>query len=394
MAWVFLRSSVGRHPTDTRSPGGIVASCHIISLACSDFCGRVAWRARPKIRQHLICREFSIPHQLYPDGGITIPSTPQFSMIFVATRTLDWTMAKEPLARHLRPAKDSKSTIMDALDLASTLRGYGWDWSRGVYIPRETRPTNRGGFTFHVLLSAAFHAFVSGALQSATRSFSPTGLGSQSGGSIFDQTLPFSVQYPRACIITVVAAFGIYAVVQTCYDACTIIGVLLCGQDPAQWPPAFDAPWCATSLSEFWGRRWHQLFRRMFIFQGGYPLSFCLGRVGFIIGTFLSSGVLHHIAMLSLKDQFESWGVPVGFVMMALGVLAERAFKQFTGRKVGGVVGWVWTMAWLILWGNLIIDGHARAGLFGQSDFSEGVVPGRAVVGRLVANFDAWLHAM
>ena len=315
-------------------------------------------------------------------------------MIFIVTRTLDWTMAKEPLVRHIRPTKDSKSIIMDALDLASTLRGHGWDWSRGVHIPRETRPTNRGGFTFHVILSAAFHVLLWGVLQSTIRSFSPTGFGSLIGGSIVDETLPFSVRYPRAYIISVFAAIEIYAGLQTCYDACTIAGVLLFGQDPAQWPPAFDAPWRATSLIEFWGRRWHQFFRRMFIFQGGYPLSFCLGRVGFIIGTFLSSGVLHHIAMVTFNDQIESWGILVGFWMMAPGVLVERAFKQFTGRKVGGVVGWVWMMAWLILWGHMIVDAYARAGLFGNFNFITGMVPGQAVVERMVANLDTWLHAM
>ena len=319
---------------------------------------------------------------------------PQFSMILIATRTFDWTLEKGPLARHLRPAKDSKSTIMDALDLASTSRGYGWDWSDGVYIPRDTRPTNHREFMFHVILSAAFHAFFCGVLQCAIRSFSPIGFGSLSGGSIFDETLPFHVRYPRACIISIFATLEIYAGLQTCYDACTITAVLVFGQDPAQWPPAFDAPWCSTSLCEFWGRRWHQFFRRMFLIQGSYPLSFVLGRVGFIIGAFLSSGVLHHITMISLDDKSESWGILVGFGMMAPGVLAERASKQFTGEKVGGTVGWIWTMAWLLLWGNMIVDAYARAGAFGHFNFFASVVPGQATMERLVANFDTWLHTM
>jgi hypothetical protein len=313
-------------------------------------------------------------------------------MFLIATRTFDWTLAKGPLARHLRPAKNSKSIVMDALDLASTFRGYGWDWSRGVYIPRETRPTNHRGFMFHVILSATFHALFCGVLHSTIRSFSPIELGSLSGASIFDETLPFYVQYPRACIISLIAAFEIYAGVQTCYDACTIIAVLVFGQDPAQWPPVFDAPWRATSLSEFWGRRWHQFHRHMLLTLGGYPLSFVLGRAGLIIGAFLASGMLHHIGMVPLDDQLASWRMVFGFVMMAPGILAERAFKQFTGRKVSGAVGWVWMMAWLLLWGNVIIDAHARGGMFGHFGFP--FVPGQAVVERLVANFDVWLHSM
>ena len=315
-------------------------------------------------------------------------------MVLIVTRTLDWTLAKGPLTRHLRPVKDSKSTIMDALDLASTMRGYGWDWSDGVYIPCETRPTNRRGFTFHTVLSAAFHALFCGILHSAIRTFSPTGLGSLSGGSIFDETLPFHARYLRASIISLFAVLEIYAGVQTCYDMCTITAVLVFRQDPAQWPPAFGSPWRATSLSELWGRRWHQFHRRVLLIQGGFPLSFVLGRVGFIIGAFLSSGMLHHIAMVPLNDQLASWRMLAGFGMVGSGVLAERAFKQFTGRKVSGAVGWVWTMAWLLLWGNVIIDAHARAGMFGHLNVTDGMVPGQAMAERLVANFDAWLHAV
>ncbi|KAF8552000.1 hypothetical protein OG21DRAFT_204815 [Imleria badia] len=316
------------------------------------------------------------------------------SMIFIVTRTLDWTLSKEPLARHLRPTKGSQSTIMDALDLATTFRGHGWDWARGVYIPRETRPTHRRGFAFHIILSTGFHVFICGVFHSIILAFCPTGVGTLSGGSIFDETLQFHLRYLRASIISAFAAVSIYAIVQTLYDTCTIVGVIVFGQDPTQWPPAFDAPWRATSLSDLWGRRWHQFFRRIFLIQGGYPLLFLFGRMGFIIGAFLSSGALHYITLVSLNAQLEPWRLLVGFGMMAPGILIERAFKQFTGRRVGGVVGWIWTMAWLLLWGNLIVDACVRAGMYEIFRVSESVVPGQEVVRRLVMNFDAWLHAM
>jgi len=315
-------------------------------------------------------------------------------MIFMVIRTFDWTLTRAPLERQLRPVKQPKSTLMDALDLALTLRGHGWDWSRGVYIPRETRPTSCRGFTFHVILSATFHALIFGVLHTAIQSFSPMKFGTLSGGSIFDGALPFHVRYFRAGIISALFVLAIYALIQTCYDLCTMTAVFVFGQDPAQWPPAFDAPWRATSLIDLWGRRWHQFFRRMFLIQGGYPLSFFLGRMGLVVGAFLSSGVLHHIALVPLDDQSESWRTLVGFGMMAPGILAERAFKQLTGKKVCGMVGWIWTMAWLLLWGNMIVDAHTRAGAFGYFDFIGSVVPGRAVVERLVANFDAWLYVM
>ena len=316
-------------------------------------------------------------------------------MVLVAARTLDWTLAKGPLVRHLRPANSSSSTLMDALDLASNFRGHGWEWSGyRSYIPRETRPTNRMAFVFYTFLSAVVHALLCGALHRAVLTLAPVGVGSNPDGStIFDETLPFLVRYLRATTITLFTALAIYAILQMAYDSFTLPGILVLGQDPAQWPPAFDAPWRATSLSAFWGHRWHQFFRHIFLL-GGSALSPVLGRAGVIIGTFLASVVWHHISLVTLNSQVEFWRMLVGFGMMAPGILGERAFYQWTGRPVGGILGWVWTMTWLLLWGNVIIEGFARAGMFGCSSPIDSASPVRALVERLVMDFDVWLHTI
>ncbi|KAG8218009.1 hypothetical protein J3R82DRAFT_6201 [Butyriboletus roseoflavus] len=311
----------------------------------------------------------------------------QLSMCSVATRTLDWTLAKEPLVRRLRPTNSSPSTMMDIFDLVSNLRGHGWEWSRGLYIPRETRPVNRIAFAFCTLLSAVVHALICGGFHRAVLSFAPVGIGSiPDGSSIFDETLPFLVRYFRASIITTCTAFAIYSSLQMAYDLCTIPAVLFLGQDPAQWPPAFDAPWRATSLGDFWGRRWHQWFRHTFLL-GGYPLSFVLGRTGIVFGAFLSSAVFHQIAMWALGNRVEFWNMLVGFGMMAPGIVAERAFYEMTGRRVGGVAGWIWTMSWLLLWGNVMIEGFARAGMFGCSSSIDSALPGASSGGAVGDRF-------
>jgi len=312
-------------------------------------------------------------------------------MLLIVTRSLHFALAKEPFVRRLRPVNGTPSTLMDAFDLALTFRGCGWDWSRGLYIPPETRPSNRTGFVSHVALSAAVRAFIWGTLHRAIRSFS---LGSISEESIFDETLPFHLRYLRSSIISIVGCFAAYAALQTSYDLCTIMGVLVLGQDPAQWPPGFDSPWRSTSLTEFWGRRWHQWLRHIFLVQAGYPLSFIFGRVGFVIGAFLSSAVNHHVGLSSLDSTSKLWRMLLGFGMMVPGMFAERAFKQLTGRKVCGLAGWVWTMTWLVLWGSVLMDGFARAGLFRVETFIDGVLPLRALVERPVAAFDTWLHAV
>ncbi|KAF9242034.1 hypothetical protein BU15DRAFT_44203 [Melanogaster broomeanus] len=313
-------------------------------------------------------------------------------MFSIATRTLEWTLAKEPLKRHIRPANSTPSVVMDALDLAANLRGYGWDWSKGLHVPRETRPLTRTRFVAHAVFSAGLHAFICGTLHRAVQSFSPDAFGTLQGGSIFDDTLPLFIRYLRSTIISTFCAFAIYCVLQMGYDLCIIPAVLILRQDPLQWPPAFDAPWFSTSVSDFWGRRWHQWFRQTFIFVGGYPLSLVFGRVGGIFGGFFASGVFHHMALATLNGQVELWRMLVSFGMMALGVVGERLFLQLSGRKVGGVVGWVWTMTWLILWGNLMIDTWARGGMFGCSSIIDSATPVRVLVERSVMAFDVWLH--
>ena len=315
-------------------------------------------------------------------------------MMMLVIRSLYWASVKEPLVRQLRPVNSTPSTLMDALDLALAFRGYGWDWSRGLYIPRETRPSNRTRFICYVALSAAVHALICGTTHRAIRSFSPAGLGSISGGSIFDDTLPFHIRYLRSSIISIIGCFAVYASLQMAYDSCTILGVLLLGQDPAQWPPGFDSPWLSTSLAQFWGRRWHQWLRHIFLVHAGYPLSFVFGRVGLVIGAFFSSAVYHHVGLNSLDSTSELWRMLLGFGMMAPGMFGEQMFTRMTGRKVCGLAGWIWTMTWLVLWGNALIDGMVRAGLFRTDTMIDGVPPVRKLVERLVMDLDTWLHTL
>ena len=317
-------------------------------------------------------------------------------MLVVAVRTLDWTLAKGPLVRHLRPANSSPSTIMDALDLTSNFRGHGWELSRlkRSYIPCETRPTNRVAFAFSTFISAVAHALICGALHRAILTLAPVRIGPiLERSTIFDDTLPFPLRYLRATIISTLSALTTYAFVQMVYDLCTIPAILVLGHDPVQWPPPFDAPWRATSLRNFWGRRWHQFFRHIFVL-GVYPLSFVLGGASLAIGPFLASASLHHIALMALNSRLEIWWMFVGFGMMGPGILAEWVFQRWTGRRVGGVVGWVWTMMWLALWGNLLIEGAARAGVFVSTRPVDSALPVRISVEHSMKDFDEWLHTL
>jgi len=300
---------------------------------------------------------------------------------------------KERLKRHLRPANATPSIVMDALDLAVNIRGIGWNWSKSIYVPPETRPTSRTVFFLYVLISALVHSFICGVFQIAIQAFSPETFTVMTGGSIFDASLPPLIRYIRSSIISTVVAFGIYSVIQFNYDVLTLVGVAVLRQDPAQWPPFFQSPWLATSLRDFWSRRWHQLYRRPFVVLGSWPLSFVFGRPGYILGAFLASGIFHHVVVLTLNGNVEMWCMLLSFGMMAAGIVLEDVFTALTGRTVGGWNGRLWMMAWMLVWGNLMVDGFARAGMFASSSVFESASPARAFVERYVLAFDRWLRA-
>ncbi|KAI6009032.1 membrane bound O-acyl transferase family-domain-containing protein [Pisolithus marmoratus] len=313
-------------------------------------------------------------------------------MFCIVVRTLEWSFLKDPLKRYVRPTGSSPSVLMDTLDLSTNIRGVGWNWSKSLRFPPDTRPTSCIWFTAYTLLSALFHSVICDTFHVAVRGFSPKTFIIPSGDTIFDSTMPPLTRYVRSSAITALMAVVIYSSLQMMYDMATIVGVTVFQQDPAQWPPAFDKPWKADSLRDFWGYRWHQLFRRTFAVLGGWPLGSVFGHAGYVLGSFLGSGIFHNVVLLMLNQDVEWWCMLFSFGMMAVGVILERVFTRMTGRRVGGWIGRLWTMAWLLLWGSFMVDGFGRAGMFASSNVFDTASPAQGTVDHYVTAFDGWLR--
>lgn len=158
-------------------------------------------------------------------------------------------------------------------------------------------------------------------------------------------------------------------------------------RDDEGWGRLVDQPWLSTSLHEYWGVRWHQVFLHPMLRLGGYPIQSTFraiatyiplplspksraawivtaNRAGLIVGVFATSGFLHHFWMYPSGPAIDpTTGVvlsrdgtphlqamlsfPVQIPLFAL----ERLFKATTGRPVGGFYGRVWTWIWVAgLW--------------------------------------------
>jgi D-alanyl-lipoteichoic acid acyltransferase DltB (MBOAT superfamily) len=95
--------------------------------------------------------------------------------------------------------------------------------------------------------------------------------------------------------------------------------------------PIMHAPLSASSLSDFWGRRWNLGFRQLthrLIFQ---PVRARSGVLAATLLSFLASGVIHDL-VISLPAR-GGYGLPTCyFIFQGLGVVLERSSQ---GKRLG-----------------------------------------------------------
>ncbi|KAH7912044.1 membrane bound O-acyl transferase family-domain-containing protein [Hygrophoropsis aurantiaca] len=351
----------------------------------------------------ILCLAFHMGTSLDFSGGspghVFLNQGLALAMFTVAMRTITWTFAKEPyrrtgltyensdkkrpLSRDHTPDFTLGEAMWNAWDLIMNLRGLGWNWSRTFHIPAPTFHTSSVPFFLaQSIIRLVFYVLAFDIASASIRSFSPDTFGSIRGGSIFDVSLAPIPRYMRASVISVLSAWTAYFIIETVYQIHAIIFVLLFRQRPSQWPPLFDSPWMSTSLAEFWGQKWHQLFRECFTAVGSRPFRHYLGRTGGIFGAFLASGMLHDVGLRGMDRGGDTIAVIGFFMMNALGLTLEYAWKKQTGNKVGGIGGWLWALVWLVTWGNLMVDAWGRTGLVGSDFFPEIYRPSKLILGR------------
>ncbi|KAF8553845.1 hypothetical protein OG21DRAFT_1441204 [Imleria badia] len=305
-------------------------------------------------------------------------------MCSMATRSAVWAFTHVRY-RRLSPvmARSNPDSVYTACwntwDLLINPRGIGWNWPRGLVVPKPAFETDsRRAFVLSLTAGFAFHVLAFDACVQTLRVLSPNTFGSLNGGPLFDHAFPLVLELARAVLVAFLAAAAAYFGLQYTYKFLAIVCVLSFHQHPSQWPPLFDAPWLSTSLTELWGRRWHQMMRDMLLTLGVQPFEWALGRSGGLLGAFFVSGVFHDIEL----GRGGYTGTVVGFwVMNGVGVALERVWKKTTGKRVGGVWGWTWMVGWLIIWGIPMVDVYAKVGRFASWSVVGGFEPSLALVG-------------
>lgn len=113
--------------------------------------------------------------------------------------------------------------------------------------------------------------------------------------------------------------------------------------------PLFRAPALASSLNEFWSRRWNLAFSEMTALAIYRPASGALGRKAALVLAFIISGALHEVA-ISVPVLAGVGGPSLYFLLHGLLVVIEsRLERRGTPINSRPWLGRCWTLAWLLL---------------------------------------------
>ncbi|WWC87713.1 uncharacterized protein L201_002605 [Kwoniella dendrophila CBS 6074] len=112
----------------------------------------------------------------------------------------------------------------------------------------------------------------------------------------------------------------------------------------------FDSPFMGDSLLDIWGKRWHQFFRHHFILYSTIFLR--LFRIptksgNIMVMSFLLSGLMHSFGQYTMSPNPPLIPLFLLFPISGLFGFMEITFKKFTGKKVEGIYGRIWT--WIIM---------------------------------------------
>jgi len=303
----------------------------------------------------------------------------------IALKSFEWTfIINKPIRRYEtpkdgEPLKERPLTVaslsLDAAELLFNHRGLGWSWSSNPFPHNPSPPPSILrqflGLVARVIALDAAHYLLQLSRPSTYR---------LEGDTIFDDTL---TPIPRLLVASCICLFGmviIYTSVEIVYQVSALFGQIVFSQSATQWPRIANQPWLSASVTEFWGERWHQCFRHLFIVYGSRPGREVAGWYGSIMGAYIVSAVMHVLGLWGLGRGTEFGHTGGFFIMIGAGTILERQWKVWTGKTVTGVAGKLWTAAWQLIWGAGMVDEWARRGMVANDFIAKEIRIGKALV--------------
>jgi len=279
---------------------------------------------------------------------------------------------------HVAPPRNTSLPpwLHDSFEVVSTMRGRGWQFGTGLYIPNDPRPVERSAFLRATAISSFKHFLIFDALESLLKLVPE--INSTAGGTIFKPHLPVPQRYIVSTVIHLVTGTWLISGFKTIHGFITLFALTVYSSSPKEWPPLMDNPWISDSLHVFWAKRWHQLLRQTFFVYGGYLGKWLAGDIGMLFGTFFASGMYHECPAYMLGRGFD-WLVVLFFTLQALLILLEKLWHRTTGKRVGGIYGRLWVYFWIFVMAQPLVDSWFRRGLAGGVMVPPGISPARQV---------------
>jgi hypothetical protein len=182
--------------------------------------------------------------------------------------------------------------------------------------------------------------------------------------------------YKQSLYSFVVCAYTVFSMMS---HFCIISSIAVAlGSSPSSWPPLFDSPFSSKSLADFWGKRYHTVFRRTFGRLAKSFMFFVPSSAGKTLRTlihtmiiFVFSCLLHILIMNRPKipgTQLWDVGILKFFLLQPLGLLIESwLVEPLTSplpRPLRAGLRRVYPWAWLFWSGRWWADVWIRRGFW------------------------------
>lgn len=117
------------------------------------------------------------------------------------------------------------------------------------------------------------------------------------------------------------------------------------------YPPIFPNLWGQHNIAQFWSKGWHAALRRDIVFCVGEPVVRVFSPFGRTFSVFagntcamLFSAFFHEYVVISSAPAPDpTWGTAKCWIYSAVAIGFEYLFTMITGKRIGGVIGKIWT---------------------------------------------------
>ncbi|GAA5970305.1 hypothetical protein JCM11641_001656 [Rhodosporidiobolus odoratus] len=155
--------------------------------------------------------------------------------------------------------------------------------------------------------------------------------------------------------------------------------------EPKEYPPLFDFAKVPSSVAVFWGKQWHSFLARPFHFLAFDPVSRrfapIVGKLAArtlgVIAVFALSSWIHEFGLSAAISTLQftpnpipanlpfsiRWGGSIYFMSQGIAIILESAFATITKKRVGGMLGALWTLFFTIGMGSFLYNSWTTHGL-------------------------------